>query len=129
MRATFSVRIERRTSNVETAYATLAARSIGRTAVQACVTSSEKTIAVSGTCSAAASRAAIATAGQKPSATCGRKVWASAPPAAPTNTIGATTPPLVPDPSDSDQMSDFTTNAAIRVDTATLVAVTSPIVE
>ena len=49
------------------------------------------------------------TSGQKPGATCGKTCASRLPSAPPTMNIGASTPPEVPEPSDSDQISVLTT--------------------
>jgi len=108
-RATFSVSTERFRIRADTAYALTDATIMAGSVPQACVSSRVNTTPVSGeriTPPSTAARPAIA---QNPGNTCGSASPSSAPSAPPIMNVGASTPPDVPEPSDRDQISVFTT--------------------
>jgi hypothetical protein len=116
-RATFSVSTERLRISADTTYALTDATIMAGSVPQACVSSRVNTTPVSGeriTPPSTAARPAIA---QNPGNTCGSASPSSAPSAPPIMNVGASTPPEVPEPSDSDQISVLTTRMPMISDT------------
>ena len=66
--------------------------------------------------------------GQKPDATCGRNIASRPPSAPPIIRSGASTPPDVPEPSETDQIIDFTTRTPMMTWVATSPCSNEPIV-
>ncbi len=108
-RASFSVRTERLSRVTESRYAVDAVMTMGIRALISWVSSRQKTMPVSGERMTPPSTPARDTSAQKPGPTCGKTSASAAPSAPPTMNIGASTPPDVPEPSDSPQISVLTT--------------------
>ena len=110
-RATFSVRIERRISSTVTACAVPQAAISGSSIWVLPVSSTAKKVAVSGERMVPPITAAIASSAQKPGLPHGIYPPSSVPMAPPMISSGASTPPEVPEPSATDQITAFTTSS------------------
>ena len=108
-RAIFSVSTERLSSSADTAYALTEATSSAGSVFQSRVSSRVNTTPVNGERITPPTTAASPAIAQNPGDTCGSTCPSSAPSAPPIMKTGASTPPEVPEPSDSDQISDLTT--------------------
>ena len=89
-------------------WAMVTATSSGSTMLTSCVSSSANTIPVSGDRIVPPRIAPMLTSGQKPTPSAGRNHASTPPSAPPIISSGASTPPDVPDPSDTDQITDLT---------------------
>ena len=107
-RATFSVRMDRPSSSTVKPCAIVTATSSGSIMLTSCVSSSANTTPVNGDRIVPPRIAPMLTSGQKPAPSAGNTIASSPPSAPPIISSGASTPPDVPDPSENDQMIDFT---------------------
>ena len=126
-RATFSVRIERRSNSTVVAWATTQAVTSGRNAPKLWVSSNAKMIAVSGERIVPPMIAAIPISAHRPGSPSGTSAPNSAPIAPPMISSGASTPPEVPEPSAIDQISALTIARRITAPSAMFPPSSAPI--